>query len=164
MTSQTKEKFILDATAGLRMMWENREHPNCIYVDERAEVKPDIIADYQKLDMIPDSSMRLIVFDPPHRTQPHPNPRFMKKYGCQLQPETWVSEITNAFKELWRILQDWGVLIFKWTDHDIKVKHVKQCFPTKPLFHQITSGQGGKRKNATRTVWFCFMKIPEGSK
>ena len=156
----SQEKFILDATAGFRMMWSNKKHPNCIYLDVRPECEPDVIGDFRDLSQFPDQSFKLIVFDPPHRVQRHPSKTFIEKYGCQLLPETWVSDLTKAFKELWRLLEEYGILIFKWTDHDIKVSAVQQVFPSDPLFQQITSGSG-RRKRATRTVWFCFMKIPK---
>jgi hypothetical protein len=154
------EKFILDATAGFRMMWFNKKEPHTIYLDQRPECEPDVVGDFRDLRQFKDETFRLIVFDPPQRIQPHPAESFMKQYGCQLQPETWVRDLTKAFKEIWRILQYYGVLIFKWTDHDIKVSKVQQVFPAKPLFQQIMSGSG-RRKGATRTVWFCFMKLPD---
>ena len=160
MLPLTDEKFILDATARFRMMWENKNHPNCLYVDERPGVNPDKVADYQDLNFLADKSFKLIIFDPPHRIQKHCSPSFMERYGNQLTPETWQSELKKAFTELWRVLADYGVLIFKWTDHDINVKRVRQVFPVPPLVHHELLGSG-RRIHQTRSVWFCFMKIPE---
>ena len=33
------DKFILDACCGGRMMWFNKNHPNCLYIDIRKEEK-----------------------------------------------------------------------------------------------------------------------------
>ena len=53
-----KNKFILDACCGGRMMWINKKHPNTLYIDIREEnkghipqqinheVKPDIVIDF----------------------------------------------------------------------------------------------------------------------
>ena len=59
------EKFILDATAGFRMMWFNKHHPNVTYLDQKPECEPDIIGDFRNLKDFADNSQRLIVFDPP---------------------------------------------------------------------------------------------------
>ena len=155
-----KNKCILDATAGFRMMWFNKQHPNCLYLDKRSECKPDIIGDFRNLSQFKDASFRLIVFDPNHRTikDGYPLDRFELTYGALL-PETWQSEFKKAFTEFWRVLKPYGVLIFKWSTHKISVKEVMNCFSEKPLFGQRTTGTKGKRKS--KTYWFCFMKIPE---
>jgi len=53
----------------------------------------------------------------------------------------------------WRVLDDHGVLIFKWSEAEISVKTVLDLFTIEPLFGH-TTGRGGKTK------WMCFMKIP----
>ncbi len=155
-----KEKFILDTTAGFRMMWFNKKHPNCIYLDQRPECEPDIVGDFRNLKQFPDETFKLIVFDPNHRTikDGYPLDRFEKCYGALL-PETWQHDFKMAFAELIRVLQDYGILIFKWSTHKISVEEVLSCFSEKPLFGQQTSGTKGKRKS--KTYWLTFMKIPE---
>ena len=34
-----ENKFILDACCGCRMMWNNKQHPNVLYMDIRKEEK-----------------------------------------------------------------------------------------------------------------------------
>lgn len=71
-----KDKFILDACCGPRMMWFNKRHPNTLYIDIRREnfiasggdkiiIDPDMIADFRNLPF-PDKSFKLVVWDPPH--------------------------------------------------------------------------------------------------
>ena len=72
-----KDKFILDACCGGRMMWFNKKHPNTIYIDIRREekglckerpnfeVNPDKIMDFTNLEF-PDKKFKLVVWDPPH--------------------------------------------------------------------------------------------------
>lgn len=165
MTSELTHKFILDATAGKRMIWQNKQHPNCIYLDERKEVNPDIIGDFRDLKEFKDESFNLIVFDPPHHTQELPSEkrrpnRFTKCYGNPLNPETWAYDIEKGITECLRVLKPYGVLVFKWTTINIKIKTLKHVFPIKPLFGQRVTN--GKLKNKTQTWWFIFMKIPEG--
>ena len=80
-----------------------------------------------------------------------------KKFGC-LNAETWQSDLKRGFKECWRVLEDYGVLILKWNDINISAKRVLNVFSESPLFVNISSGG---RKNSSKTYWFCFMKIPK---
>jgi SAM-dependent methyltransferase len=152
------EKLILDATAGNRMMWFNKNHPNALYIDERAEVNPDLVADNRHLPQFADESFSLIVFDPPHFIDSRRGEAFktmaLKDSFGALHAETWPSDITKTAKELWRILKPNGVLVFKWGDHDINYKRVIKLFPVEPLFGQITN-----KNKYSKTLWFCFMKL-----
>lgn len=172
MSSETTNKFILDATAGHRMMWFNKHHPNTIYVDEKPECEPDYVTDYRNLKEFEDERFRLIVFDPPHlvRKTVTNNQIMISKFG-QLNPETWQSDIKKAFTELWRVLKPYGVLIFKWNNSSIKSNELLKLAPTDPLFYQIgasnprkykNGGQSNRKSDQVKTLWFCFMKIPEG--
>jgi hypothetical protein len=156
------EKFILDATAGFRRMWFNKEQPNTIYIDQRAECEPDRVMEWKDLSQFSDAKFRLIVFDPPHFIKPesYANQTTIRQYGT-LCPETWQSDIKIAFRELWRVLQNYGVLLFKWNDHDITFEKVLALFSVKPLFGQQVKLSRSKH-HAQSTMRFTFMKIPEG--
>ena len=160
------EKFILDATAGFRMMWFNKQHPNALYIDERKEVNPDIVADYRNMKDFADSSFQLIVWDPPHiiRKPYWDNTAEMEKNFGWLNFETWQSDLKRGFAELWRCLKPNGVLIFKWSEYSATMKKVLKLFPIDPLFYQITAKKITSKKKESRTLWFCFMKIPEEKK
>ncbi len=160
------DKFILDACCGGRMFWFNKKHPNTLYIDQRRaekghrkfrpkhEVQPDVIMDFRSMDL-PDSSFKLIVWDPPHLRTLGKTSDMRKTYGC-LNNETWPSDLQRGFGECWRVLDDYGVLIFKWNDTEISVKRIIKLFKKEPLFGHPT---GSKSK----THWFCFMKIPKRS-
>ena len=158
-----KNKFILDVTAGFRMMWFNKAHPNCIYLDERPECEPDIVADFRDLKQFEDNKFRLIIFDPPHIIK-HPSPttpNMQRDYGA-LSPDTWDTDLIRAFNELWRILKPMGVLLFKWHTCSRSGAKVMKLFPIKPLIYQVSRVSVAKKhKNHLHTLWFCFMKIPE---
>ena len=51
-----------------------------------------------------------------------------------------------------RVLDDYGVLIFKWGGTDLKAKTVIKAIGKEPLFGQ---------RIIKNTIWFCYMKIPE---
>ncbi len=163
-----KNKFILDACCGCRMMWNNKNHPNALYIDIRKEekgfikerplleVNPDIIADFTKLpEEIRRHKFKLIVWDVPHFRSRKLTGIMLKKFGG-LNPETWQSDLKKGFKELWSVLDEYGVLLFKFSDYHIKFNEVLKIIPEQPLFFNKMSS-GGK----TDTKWFCFMKIPK---
>ena len=160
-SSETTHKFILDATAGFRMMWFNKNHPNCLYLDERPECEPDIVTDFRDLSRFNDETFRLIVFDPPHYLDKWHNAEIKINidYGL-LKAETWQSDLKKCFLECFRVLKDYGVLLFKWNNHDVDYRQVLKCFPIKPLFGQQVKTSKSK-KHPCSTKWFCFMKIPE---
>ena len=163
---EEKNKFILDACCGGRLFWFNKNHPNTIYIDNRIRkaghdenrpnhhIEPDIIMDNRKMDF-PDKSFKLIVFDPPHLIGKPDGCRMTKQYGC-LNAETWQDDIKRGFNECWRVLEDYGVLIFKWNDASKKRAEVLRIIGKEPLF-------GHPNGSKIPTHWFCFMKIPEVS-
>jgi len=161
-------KFILDACCGNRYMWYNKKHPNTLYIDIRNEekgfiesekevcIKPDIIADFTNLpDAIKSKRFKLIIWDVPHFKGKRITGVLMKKFGC-LNPETWQSDINKGFRELWSVLDDFGILLFKFSDYHIKFNAILKCIPEEPLIFNRTSSTG-----KTETRWYCFMKIPK---
>lgn len=159
------KKKILDVTCGGRTIWFNKFHPAAIYTDKRREkkgfvkerrlfeVEPDQIMDFRDLKF-PDKSFKLIVFDPPHMKEGKAGTGvFKKKYGA-LNRDTWVQDLQQGFDECWRVLEDDGILIFKWAETQIKVKDVLAIFGKDPLFGHPT-GKNGK------THWMVFMKGSE---
>ena len=155
-------KFILDACCGGRMFWFDKKHPNCLYVDIRTREKghskfrpnhsvlPDEVIDFRNMPYKKES-FKLIVFDPPHIFGKE-NSLINQYYGC-LNKDNWREDLRKGFNECWRVLENYGVLIFKWGEARISKKEILFLFDIKPLFgHQV----GGRLK----THWFCFMKIP----
>lgn len=146
-------------------MWFNKAHPQTLYIDireaekglcpERPEfcVKPDMIADFRDLPF-PDKSFKLVAWDPPHIRSLTETSIMRKKFGA-LNVETWRYDLGKGFDELWRCLDDYGVLVFKWNTEDLELKEVLSCFKVKPLFGHTTGSK-------SRTYWMCFMKLPDG--
>jgi hypothetical protein len=164
MMEVPQEKFILDATAGFRMMWFNKQHPNCLYIDSRPECEPDEIQDFRKLPY-PNETFRLIVWDPPHLLDKTGTTDLtIKRYFGGLCPETWQDDLKQGFAEVWRVLKPFGVLNLKWSTLQIPSDKLIKLFPIEPLFYQISSKrekrENGKRVRKDITLWFCFMKIP----
>ena len=160
-----EDKFILDACCSGRAFWYNKKHPNCIYIDiieenkgfcqgeKNFEVKPDIIMDFRDLKF-DDKKFKLIVWDPPHLSTLSESSIFRKKFGC-LNAETWSRDLKKGFNEIWRVLDDYGVMTFKWNDDEIKLEKLLKCFKERPLYGTVIKNKKNK------TYWLCFMKIPE---
>lgn len=154
-------KAILDATAGGRMMWFDKEHPNAIYLDKRWEpkgcipqqslfsVEPSIRGDFTRLPYR-DGSFKLVVFDPPHAEVSESSITGIK-YGTL--GTDWVDVISGGLSECYRVLADYGVLVFKWNEVAVSIGNVLSVIDIEPLFGHTTAKSG-------KTKWMLFMKIP----
>lgn len=165
MKENENEKFILDACCSARLFWFNKNHKNTLYIDKRTYGKgtskkrpnrtciPDIIMDFRKLEF-EDKTFKLVVMDPPHLFgKDESSIEMFIAYGC-LDKNTWKDDIKKGFDECWRVLDDYGVLIFKWNETSVKKKELLSVLNKEPLFgHPV-----GSKVN---THWLCFMKIPE---
>lgn len=157
-----KDKKILDACCGSRMFWFDKENPLAVFADIReidtvvcgghkVVVSPDVISDFTDMPF-DDESFKLVVFDPPHLKDLSQNTWMAQKYGVLLP--TWETDIRAGFDECMRVLEPFGVLIFKWNESQIKVNDILKLIPYKPLFGHPTAKHG-------KTIWLCFMKIPQ---
>lgn len=145
------------------MFWFNKKHPNTIYHDIRqepkgyipirpsCEVQPDVIGDFRDLNFA-DKSFKHVIFDPPHLLAGGKNGWQRKKYGI-LSKATWKEDIAKGFSECWRVLEDYGTLVFKWNEESISVREVLDVLPEEPLYGHPTARSG-------KTKWFCFIKLP----
>ncbi len=138
------------------MFWFDKENENTIYMDNRELedelcdgrkliVNPDIIGDFRNIPF-EDNTFKLVVFDPPHLIKAGENSWLAKKYG-KLNND-WPIDIKQGFNECMRVLDKYGVLIFKWNEEQIKIKDILKVIDYKPLF-------GNKR---AKTHWLVFMK------
>jgi len=155
-----KNKFILDACCGSKMMWFQKNQENTIYQDIREEshilcdertlnINPDVIGDFTNMEY-EDESFKLVVFDPPHLNKLGKNSWMAKKYGV-LFP-TWETDLKAGFEECFRVLEKHGILIFKWNENQIPINKVLSLTDVKPLFGHTS----GKNMN---THWITFMKL-----
>lgn len=157
---------VLDVCCGSRMFWFNKQDDRAVYLDSRRElhvidkgtpgtkgrnpiiVDPDIVADFTNLPF-PDSSFRLVVFDPPHIQREEARGILTKKYG-HLKGD-WRQMLRGGFTECFRVLIPGGVLIFKWAETEVAVSEILELTPERPLF-------GHKSGKAATTHWICFIK------
>ena len=157
-------KNILDATAGSKMMWFDKENPDVLFCDSRKEshilcdgralsIDPDVIIDFCKMPFT-DNSFKLVVFDPPHLIRAGKNSWLAKKYG--VLGRSWREDIASGFSECMRVLEVGGTLIFKWNESQVNLGDILALIsPLQPLFGH-TSGRQSK------TIWMTFMKNDNG--
>jgi len=76
------------------------------------------------------------------------------KVYCYYGDKDWKTELSMGFSECFRVLEPYGVLIFKWAETQLKLKTVLALTDQKPLF--------GHRRG--KTFWVAFMKFPKNMK
>jgi len=160
-------KPIIDVCCGSKMFYFDKDNPNVEFCDKRElscerswgiydsvrhiEIHPDTVCDFTDLPFA-DKSFKLVVFDPPHLTQGGDNSWLVMKYGKL--DKGWPTMIHDGFAECMRVLDDYGTLIFKWSEIQIPLKDVLKAIGHEPIF----GNRSGKHNN---THWLCFMKLTE---
>ena len=153
----TQNKYILDVCCGARMFWFDREHRSVVYMDNRQietelcdgrmlTIAPDIVGDFRDIPF-PDERFRIVVFDPPHLIRVGDESWLAQKYG-KLDADTWRNDLKLGFAECFRVLEDKGLLIFKWNEEQIGVSDILKLSPISPLL--------GSRRG--KTIWLIFIK------
>ena len=143
------------------MFWFDKNNPNVLFCDNRQleviandgrvfEVKPDVLCDFTDLPF-PDGSFVHVVFDPPQLLYAGRGGQ-MELHYTRL-PRDWHPVIKKGFDECWRVLKNFGTLIFKWSEHDIPLKKVLDVIGREPLY-------GHKSGKRSMTHWMCFVKLP----
>lgn len=136
-----------------------KAYGNAIYMDirdaefiacdgRRVRIHPDLIADFRDMPF-DDCCFKLVVFDPPHFNRLGVNSYTAQKYG-RLFP-SWETDLKQGFDECMRVLEPFGILIFKWNESQIPVSRLLEIFGQEPLF-------GHRSGKASKTHWMCFMK------
>lgn len=162
---------VLDPCCGSRMWWFDKSNAAAIFGDRRREVltvkdtshgrtngervlriDPDIEMDFRKMPFR-DCQFHLVAFDPPHLARAGDKSWMAAKYG-KLGP-SWREDLSAGFRECFRVLKPFGVLVFKWNETHIKLSEILPLSPIPPLFGNTSGKRAG-------THWIVFMK-PEAS-
>lgn len=153
------KKTILDACCGSRMFYFDKQNPNVLFADIRNEehilcdgrelkINPDVICDFRNMPF-KDNEFKMVIFDPPHLNKLGKNSWMGLKYG--VLNETWQEDLKNGFSECFRVLENGGILIFKWNENQIKVSEILKLTNQNPLIGH----KSGKRQD---THWITFVK------
>lgn len=159
--------MVLDPCCGSRMMWFDRDSPVVIFGDNRdavltvtdrshgradgkrvIHIHPDMLMDFRSLPF-PDRSFKLVAFDPPHMVRAGEKSWLAAKYGKLGQD--WREDLRSGFSECFRVLEEHGVLVFKWNETQVKLGEVLALTLHKPLFGNTSGKKAG-------THWLVFMK------
>ena len=152
---------ILDACCGSKMFWFDKSRADTVYMDNcereailsdgrRLVVKPDIVADFRAMPFT-DNTFSLVVFDPPHLVRAGRTSWLALKYG--VLGSDWREDLRKGFAECFRVLRPDGVLVFKWSEHQIPLKDILALTKEKPLI--------GERRS--KTHWMIFIKGGTGN-
>ena len=118
--------MILDATAGNRMMWTNKNPPLTVFLDKEIKLRipPDVFGCWEKLPFRCDV-FHTIIFDPPHYPtfgpkSIHSNPKGASWFGMYGTKKKLIRAMANALKEFRRVGKNSCRLCFKWCDTRIE--------------------------------------------
>ena len=153
-------KSVLDACCGSRMFWFDPANPMTVFQDKRELdtnlcdgrqliVKPDVVGDFTNMGW-DDERFKLVILDPPHFSVGGDNGWQVLKYGRL--PKDWKEYITKMFSECFRVLENDGILVFKWNETQIKVSEILDCCEYKPMIGHKRAGKSAD------THWILFMK------
>jgi hypothetical protein len=133
------------------MFCDNRKVCTTLCDGRVLKIDPDFICDFTALPF-KDKQFKQVVFDPPHLVKAGKNSFLALKYG--LLDNNWQPIIKAGFNECYRVLDDWGSLIFKWSQVQIKVSDIIKAIGREPDF-------GHKSGRLNNTHWLSFLKIPK---
>lgn len=145
---------ILDLSAGHRAVWMNKNHPDCVYLDIRPEMEPDIVCDTRSLPFA-GGDIGLVVFDPPH-VNVGKNSNMAKYYGHHTLDEI-KDVIRKTASEAHRVTKQEALMAFKWNDHDLKLVYVLSLMSDywEPLFgHWMRNGPSAR----SQTYWVMLKR------
>lgn len=158
-----ENKYILDVCCGPKFIWFDKNNPNVIFNDIRKEekgfinirkninIEPNTNYDFKNLNF-KNNQFKLIIFDPPHIIGKMDKSTLKKCYG--VLNNNWEKELKIGINEIWRVLDNNGILMFKFNNVSINFDDIIKLFPEKPLFQTSTN-----RSKNTESRWFIFMKF-----
>lgn len=146
---------ILDLSAGNRAIWYNKNHPLCVYLDKRPEVKPTVVCNTNSIPPSVGVGYNLICWDPPHMNC-GPNSDMSKTYGYHTTAEI-LDTIEKTGMEAHRVSVPGALMALKWNTHDIKLTRVFKLLPQwEPLFGHVTKFG---HKKSSQTYWVMLRRL-----
>ena len=172
--------MILDATAGNRIVWQDKHPENVTFMDfqRKLERKPTIFADNRNMPFR-DKTFSTVFFDPPHawafrsiffgfpdrdsyiRNHPNDRRRFPVYYGMELyrSKSALLKAIYDGLKEVRRVLKDDGLLWLNWSELRLSLNRILVLFGndwTELIRLHVTSPY--QNLSSHRNYWVCFRK------
>lgn len=152
---------ILDATAGNRMMWSNKNPPHTVFMDSeiKLRISPHVFGTWEKLPFR-DDAFRCVIFDPPHGFNRAgsglwDDPKGTSWYGRTIRRARLVSGIYRGAREFFRVSQR---LCLKWSDDEISLFKILGLIPR--TWMEVRRARVGRKNRAhgNSTWWVTFVK------
>lgn len=158
---------ILDATAGSRGIWVQKNHPYVTFMDKRKGkfvsyqspkdkrtfvVNPDVVATWDNMPF-EDESFDMVVFDPPHIIKKQKTPSRLEIQYSYLDKDNWQQILKDAFVNLFRVLKQDGTLILKWCESNKPIEDILKLSPYQPLFANKTINHNPKSKDSYMVIF-----------
>jgi len=159
---------ILDATAGFRGIWYQKNLPFVTFMDKREgkfnavtpnmklknrrswEIKPDVVSEWKDAPF-PDDYFDMVIFDPPHLIWKNERtPGALDIKYSYLKKDNYKQVLKNAFEQLFRVLKPNGFFVLKWCDANVSVNEILKLCPYKPLY-----GSRSGRNDQNHWIMFC---------
>jgi hypothetical protein len=133
----------------------NKKHPDCLYLDIRPTVNPDLVCDTRALPKEVGSGYDLIVFDPPH-VHMGKTSNMARVYGYHTTEEIRDTVMRSA-KEAHRVSRGEALMAFKWNDHDMGLQYILSLMSDfwEPLFGHWTRNGPEAR---SQTYWVMLKR------
>lgn len=145
---------ILDATCSHRLMWENRNDPETVYMDIRPEVAPDIVGDITRAPFAA-GTFDLVIFDPPHASL-GVNSTMADRYGVFTDAQIRAA-VASGFQEISRVLREDGLCLFKWSDGSYPLGKMVAMRPP-ALTVLVTQRVSYHNKSGNQCFWVTLVK------
>lgn len=157
---------MLDATAGNRVMWKNKNPFNIIFLDREYDLglTPDIFADNQYLPFRK-NVFTCVFYDPPYqwgKTLWSNNPKGKTEgssnwtwYGTYNNKKELLHNLLNANKEFSRVSKR---LCFKWCDLKIPIRNILSIFKTYWNIVYKKKHNSKKQTSKNQTWWVTFIR------
>lgn len=147
---------ILDATAGSRAVWFDKNYPDAVFLDARPGLYPGNCRGDSRRTSFPSNSFDLVVFDPPHMTC-GPRSQMARRYGHYLTAEIR-DLVRDSFMEFYRLLRPDGLVAFKWNDHDTSLDKVLE--PVVGFDRLVGVPTAMRTKHSSTTYWVLLRRRP----
>ena len=162
---------ILDATAGYRGIWYQKNHPYVTFMDvrkgtidtksinntfktrRRIKINPDVVSEWKDAPFSNDY-FDMVIFDPPHFVIERGKKvhELALKYGY-FYKDNYRQILQEGIRKLFDVLKPDGVFILKWCEDSVPVDEILKLMPYPPLF-----GSNVKKRNYNETFWIVFLK------
>jgi len=165
--------MLLDATAGNRTIWPNKNPPYIIFMDKEIKLwfPPHLFADFRYCPFR-DNVFSCVIFDPPHKITTNPPPWWAKPdgrktdkshgagwYGWWNNKRECIASIDAAQKEFARISNR---LCFKWGEVDLSLWKILGVFTKWKIIQEKLHHHHNKR-GKNKSWWVTFI-LKDGGK